>query len=128
MPSQFSIHYTVAEARRSPPPNPRLAGCLGEMRRRLKILDKRVGAILAEGKDAGGKPVNELIRTLAECRGCPPMQFHRRQIQVKDLKKGLIDFPSLRNGREIFLCWERDEEDIEFWHDLETGYAGREPL
>jgi hypothetical protein len=127
MPSQFSIHYTLAEARALLPQIRVWLDVLVKCADRLKILDKRVGAILAEGKDAGGKPVNELIKTLAECRDVL-MQFHRRQIQVKDLKKGLVDFPSLRNGREIFLCWERAEEDIEFWHDLETGYAGREPL
>ena len=75
-------------------------------------------------RDAGGRAVNDLIKTLAECRDVL-LEFHRRQIQVKDLKRGLIDFPSYRDGREIFLCWERDEEDIEFWHDLETGFAAR---
>jgi hypothetical protein len=55
-------------------------------------------------------------------------EFRRRQIQVKDLRRGLLDFPALRDGREVFLCWEKDEEDIEFWHDLETGYGGRERL
>jgi hypothetical protein len=127
MPSQFSIHYTVAEARALLPRIRVWLDGLEKCADRLKILDKRVGSILDEGLDAGGKPVNELIKTLAECRAVL-MQFHRRQIQVKDLKKGLIDFPSLRDGREIFLCWERAEEDIEFWHDLETGFAGREPL
>ncbi len=53
------------------------------------------------------------------------LEFHRRQIQVKDLRRGLNKFPSYRDGREIFLCWERDEDDIEFWHDLETGFSGR---
>jgi hypothetical protein len=45
---------------------------------------------------------------------------------VKDLERGLIDFPSFKGGREIFLCWEKDDEDIEFWHDLDAGYSGRE--
>jgi len=40
----------------------------------------------------------------------------------------LIDFPAIIGGNEVFLCWEQDEEDIEFWHDLESGYAGRERL
>jgi hypothetical protein len=127
MPSQFSIHYTVAEARALLPEIRLWLDGLDKCADRLKVLDKKVGAILAVGHDAGGKPVNDLIKTLCECRAVL-LQFHRRQIQVKDLKKGLIDFPSLRNGREIFLCWERDEEDIEFWHDLEAGYAGRERL
>ena len=55
-------------------------------------------------------------------------EFQQRQIQIKDIERGLIDFPAIIGGREVFLCWEQDEEDIEFWHDLDTGYAGREHL
>jgi len=127
MPSQYSKHYTVAEARALLPEVRRWLDDLDRCADRLKTLDKRVAALLAEGRDAGGKSVNELIKTLAECREIL-MEFHQRQIQVKDLKRGLIDFPSVREGREVFLCWERDEEDIEYWHDLETGYSGRERL
>jgi hypothetical protein len=55
-------------------------------------------------------------------------RFRSRDIQIKDLDRGLLDFPSIMNGREVFLCWEQDEENIEFWHELDTGYAGREKL
>ena len=48
--------------------------------------------------------------------------------ELKDPDKGLIDFLSLRNGREIYLCWFLGEERINFWHYLETGFAGRQPL
>ena len=47
---------------------------------------------------------------------------------LKDPERGLIDFLSLRNGREIYLCWYLGEERINFWHDLEAGFAGRQPL
>ena len=47
---------------------------------------------------------------------------------LKDPDKGLIDFLSLRNGREIYLCWYLGEERINFWHYLDTGFAGRQPL
>ncbi len=127
MPLQFSKHYTVEEARALLPEVRRWLEGLEKCADRLKILDKRVGSLLVQGRDAGGRSVNDLIKSLAECRDLL-LEFHRRQIQVKDLKRGLIDFPSFRDGREIFLCWEQDEEDIEFWHDLETGYSGRERL
>ena len=94
---------------------------------RLQSLDERVAALLAKGGDIGGEPVNQSIKTLAQCQQTL-QEFRRRQIQVKDLRRGLLDFPALREGREVFLCWEKDEEDIEFWHDLETGYGGRERL
>jgi hypothetical protein len=55
-------------------------------------------------------------------------RFQKREIQVKDLDRGLVDFPAYIGGKEVFLCWENGEDDIEFWHDLESGYAGREKL
>ena len=50
-------------------------------------------------------------------------------VQLKDYERGLIDFPSLRDGRVILLCWHLGEGDqIEWWHDVEAGFAGRQPL
>jgi hypothetical protein len=50
-------------------------------------------------------------------------------VQLKDYSQGLIDFPSMRDGRVVLLCWKADEGDqLEWWHDLETGFAGRQPL
>ncbi len=48
--------------------------------------------------------------------------------ELKDAESGLIDFLSLRNGREIYLCWRLGEPRINFWHYLDTGFAGRQPL
>ena len=49
-------------------------------------------------------------------------------VEVKDLEHGLIDFPSLRDGRVVYLCWRVDEEQIAYWHELDAGYQGRQPL
>jgi hypothetical protein len=49
-------------------------------------------------------------------------------IEVKDLAIGLIDFRSIREGREVYLCWKLGEEHVSYWHELDTGYAGRQPL
>ena len=94
---------------------------------RLQAHDERVSALMADGNDAGGEAVNQFIKTLARCQSVLA-EFRVREIQLKDWSRGLIDFPSLREGREVFLCWEKDEEDIEFWHDLEAGYQGREKI
>jgi hypothetical protein len=47
-------------------------------------------------------------------------------IEVKDLTTGLIDFTALRDGREIYLCWKYGEDSIQFWHEIEAGFAGRQ--
>ncbi len=50
-------------------------------------------------------------------------------VQLKDFSRGLIDFPSLRDGRVVLLCWQLGEGDrLEWWHDVDTGFSGRTPL
>ena len=47
---------------------------------------------------------------------------------LRDLDRGLIDFPAVRDGEEVYLCWEEGEDEIGFWHELDAGHAGRQPL
>jgi len=50
-------------------------------------------------------------------------------VQIKDYERGLVDFPAMRDGRVVLLCWQLGEgESIEWWHDVEAGFAGRQPL
>lgn len=49
-------------------------------------------------------------------------------IVIRDVEQGLIDFPSEREGRDVFLCWRLGEESVDFWHEIDTGFAGRKPL
>ncbi|MBI2861728.1 MAG: DUF2203 domain-containing protein [Chloroflexi bacterium] len=48
--------------------------------------------------------------------------------ELKDVELGLVDFPSWRDGRQVYLCWRLGEERVAYWHGLEAGYAGRQPL
>ena len=79
------------------------------------------------GSDLGGQKVSGLLMDMLQLN----TQLRRIQeigVQIKDFDRGLVDFPHLREGREVFLCWELDEDDITFWHDIDDGYAGREHL
>ena len=49
-------------------------------------------------------------------------------VLLKDADKGLCDFPYIKGGRMVYLCWQLGEDTIQYWHDVETGFAGREPL
>ena len=49
-------------------------------------------------------------------------------VVVRDVDRGLVDFPALRDGEEVYLCWLVDEEEIRFWHAPDAGFAGRQPL
>jgi hypothetical protein len=123
----FSKHYTIEEARALLPEARNWLAALGRLQDQLNEAGARIDPMLDEGADAGGEPVNQLVTALADCKDLL-REFRSREIQIKDLDRGLLDFPSLRDGREVFLCWEKAEDDIQFWHDLESGYAGREPL
>jgi hypothetical protein len=55
-------------------------------------------------------------------------EIEQRGIVLRDSARGLVDFPSLREGREVHLCWLNGEGTINFWHEKEAGFAGRQPL
>ena len=48
--------------------------------------------------------------------------------EIKGIREGLIDFPSIREGREVYLCWRMPEKEICFWHGLDAGFSGRQPI
>lgn len=100
---------------------------LNQLRHDLERSDKRLTSLMHPGNDLGGDLVNQWIRTLAEMQTLLA-EFQQREIMIKDLERGLVDFPAIIDGQEVFLCWEQDEEDVEFWHDLDAGYGGRERL
>jgi hypothetical protein len=63
-------------------------------------------------------------QAVAEC----VQRLERLGVLVKDLDQGLVDFPALRDGEEVLLCWHVGEDEVAFWHGLEEGFAGRKPL
>lgn len=67
----------------------------------------------------------ELLMELTSLTG----EIEALGVQIKDFDRGLIDFPSLRDGRVVLLCWQMGEGDeVEWWHDVDAGFAGRTPL
>lgn len=125
--ASFSRHYTLQEARALLPQIRRWLARLELLREQLRSAERTIAAITDAGADAGGSTVNQRLRLIAGIRSVV-REFEEREIQLKDLDRGLVDFPSLREGREVFLCWEKSEDDIEHWHDLDAGYSGRQGL
>ncbi len=124
---RFPKHYTREEARALIPQLRQWLAELNRLRAEVERHDKRLSGLNTEGQDVGGDTVNQWIRALAGMQQVLA-EFQHRHILVKDLSRGLVDFPALIGGREVFLCWEADEDDVEFWHELESGYGGREKL
>ena len=124
---QFNKHYSREEARSLLPQVREWLQRLDQLRPQLHSYDKRLSALMESGNDAGGDVVNQWVRIMIGSREVL-LEFQRRDILIKDIDRGLVDFPAIIGGKEVFLCWEKDEDDIEFWHDLDAGYAGREKL
>tara|TARA_Y100000588_G_scaffold67622_1_gene68559 strand:- start:514 stop:903 length:390 start_codon:yes stop_codon:yes gene_type:complete len=124
---QFQRHYSVVEARAKLPEVAVWLTALREARGRLAAGDDRLAELMGDGMDLGGAEVVQHIANLADFRDAVRV-FEIADIQIKDIDRGLLDFPALLDGREVFLCWEEGEEGVIWWHDLETGYGGRQPL
>ena len=77
--------------------------------------------------NGGGQPGRVVSDAFLEMRNALT-ELQAMEVVLRDLDRGLVDFPSIRDGREVFLCWEEGEEEIGFWHDLDSGYGGRNPL
>ena len=124
---RFKTHYTREEARALLPLIRMWLDQLTFARHELEKLDRQIAQMLGLGDDLGGELINRYVKTLAQCKDIL-QRFAGREIMIKDLDRGLIDFPAFVGGKEVFLCWEKGEEDVEFWHDLDTGFGGRERL
>lgn len=84
--------------------------------------------------NGGGIPPAELADTAAEVERLARElakvvdEIAAVGAEVKDLDEGLIDFPALRRGETVLLCWKLGEDEIRYWHAVEDGFAGRRPL
>lgn len=97
---------------------------------RSKILAAQPEAWPAIEKSAGNGG-NQALSALVPDFGRFDVLIHQileMGVQIKDVNIGLFDFPALRQGREVYLCWKYGEKEIAFWHEVEAGFAGRQPI
>ena len=127
MSTLFSKHYSIEEARRLLPRVRCWFSEIDALTHRIRETEQSLIPRLKHGEDLGGRLVNSQFHDMQRVHTVLS-EFHEREIQVKDLNRGLIDFPASLDGREVFLCWERAEDDITHWHSLESGFSGRQPL
>ena len=124
---RHSRHFTLDEANAQIPWVVDKLAALRDARARLT--DQQARQALTEGSptNGGGHPGKQVGEAFVELQN-GIAAFEQRGIILRDLDSGLIDFPSVRDGEEIYLCWINGESDIGFWHELDTGYSGRRPL
>jgi hypothetical protein len=93
--------------------------------------EELLGQIAGNGGDLTPSDVAEAATRVAEAAAALSALVEEIQelgVQVKDLDLGLVDFPAIRDGEVVLLCWRLGEEEIAFWHGTDEGYAGRKPL
>lgn len=124
MPRYFSVEEANQVVRQIQP----LLSKILEIRQR--VLERRPELIPLLQKvrgNGGSRLASELVdefRRLEEL----VEQIQASGAIVKDINQGLIDFPHWRDGREVYLCWQFGEDEIRYWHEIDAGYAGRQPL
>lgn len=122
--------FTIEEANSLLPSVRQILQRIQRSRRRLAAFQSQA-KLAAEGADQGGggmvggmRYANILTNFTTEMA-----ELEVLGVQLKDFERGLVDFPSLREGRVVLLCWQLGEGDkLEWWHDIDTGFAGRTPL
>lgn len=98
---------------------------LDEARQRLAQL---TAAVRANGGAVEARALSDVIERAMESLRAAMESIQRMGVELKDLDSGLVDFPSQRGDRVVYLCWRVDEPDIAFWHELDAGVRGRQPL
>lgn len=97
---------------------------------RQKILENQPEAWPAIEKSAGNGGNRALSNLVQDFEKLDALvrQIQDTGAQIKDINTGLLDFSALKNGREVYLCWQHGEDDIQYWHEIEAGFAGRQPI
>jgi hypothetical protein len=120
-------HYTIEEARATLPWVTEVLASMRQAGERLTDADAREALSTDAPGNGGGSLGKQVGEAFAELQFAMAA-ISEREIVLRDLDRGLVDFPALRDGNEIYLCWVEGEEDIRFWHELDAGYAGRQEL
>ena len=120
-------HFTVDEANAL---LPRLRALLDGMREaQTQLTDEQAREALSAAApgNGGGSPGRQVGEGFLAFRD-GIMELQELGVVLRDIERGLIDFPAILEGREVYLCWQSGEDEVGHWHDLEGGFAGRHPL
>jgi hypothetical protein len=120
-------HFTREEANALLPQLTAMLDRLREAKDDLTDTEAHEALTDAAPSNGGGEAGTQVGEAFLEVRRLL-LTLQEAGIVVRDIDRGLIDFPALIDGREVYLCWELGEDEVGYWHDLETGYGGREPL
>jgi hypothetical protein len=120
-------HYSVEEANAALEWVARTLDRLRDAREGLNDEEAREALAEASPSNGGGAPGRVVSDAFLQLRSALE-ELQGAEVVLRDLERGLVDFPSLREGTEVYLCWEEGEPEISYWHEPEAGFGGRQPL
>jgi hypothetical protein len=120
-------HYTLEEANAALGWVQDVIASLRSAREGLSDEEAREALAEAGPQNGGGDPGRVVSEAFLQLRDSLA-RLQDAEVVLRDLDRGLVDFPAIRDDREVYLCWLEGEDEIGYWHDLEAGFAGREPL
>ena len=127
--------FTPAEANSALTEVRPVAERLVAVRKRMRELERtQRDLVTAIGGNGGGYAAGDLNEAQTELVGLADAavacvdKLDELGVQIKDLDTGLLDFPALRDGTEVELCWQVGEDAVEYWHGIGEGFAGRKPI
>jgi hypothetical protein len=123
----YERHFTRAEANALLPQLTTLLSQLLEAKDELTDAEAHEALSEAAPTNGGGEEGKQVGAAFLEVRRLLET-IEQSGIVLRDIDRGLVDFPAVMDGREVYLCWEFGEDDVGYWHDMEAGYGGREPL
>ncbi len=122
--------FTIDEANELLPSVRQILGRIQRSRRRL-FTYRNAAKLAAEGAEQGGGGMEGglIYATILTNFTEEIAELDALGVQLKDFERGLVDFPSLRDGKVVLLCWQLGEGDeLQWWHDMDSGFGGRTPL
>lgn len=127
--------FSVEQANKTLPLVQKIVSDIVRQFRIVNELDGRLAGVLEhDGKRRGDDPyTEELAQTRAELDAeAEKLQAFREELDHLGVElkgpDGLCDFPALKDGREVCLCWKLGEPSVEYWHEVQAGFAGRQPV
>jgi hypothetical protein len=128
-------HFTPEEANAALGEVRPVAEALVAHRRAMAVAATRQARLVQRIAGNGGdfdpqepRTIGEQFEREAQAVGECVAELERLGVLVKDLDRGLVDFPALRGDEEVLLCWQVGEDEVAYWHGVEEGFAGRKPL
>ncbi len=121
-------HFTLEEANAYLPILEKRLEEMQRLREEIESLEDDIAPVLASAHMNSGGPVAGKFAVALHRLQAHAARIREEGIFLRDVEAGLVDFPAIRFEREIFLCWKLGEGNVQFWHELDGGYAGRKPL